>query len=162
MPDGTSKLGKIATQIAAEGGTADPFVGTFTFQYTRDSCHLLRQPLFRVLSPADPSVQLKFATDYTWQAQLGWTLIHRKFDAFGYHLEFSLQQSIGRQFGAESKESAFIASLLAGEVKYPIAKSNLAVAIEGAFAGRHQDDKVWKVTFDGSFKFVWEFDAVFK
>jgi hypothetical protein len=162
MPDGTSQLGKIDTQIAAEGGTAEPFAGTFTFQYTRDSCHLLRQPLFSVLSPSDPSFSFQFATNYTWQAQLGWTLVNRKFMVIGQYLDFSLEQSVARQFGEKSKERAVIANMLQGQLKYKILKSHIYAAIEGGFAASHQDDGKWKVGLNGAFKIGWEIDFVFK
>jgi hypothetical protein len=162
MPDGTSQLGKIDAAIAAEGGTTDPFTGTFSFQYTRDSAHLLRKPLFGVLSPADPSFGFTFATNYTWQAKLGWTLVKYKFPVLGQYFEFSLDQSVARQFGEQSKERAVIADLLQGQLKYQIAKSNIALAGEVGIAGSRLDTGKWQLGFDGAIKLVWEIDFAFK
>lgn len=162
MPDGTSQLGKIDAAIAAEGATGEPFTGAFTYQYVRDGFHLLPQPLFSVLSPSDPNLQLKFTTNWHWQALLGWTLLKRNFVLLGQHLEFSMEQSIGAEFGPGSKEHGFIATLLQGQVKYPVTRSNIYLAAEVGFSGAPSDDKNWKLGFDGAIKIGWEFDVAFK
>ena len=67
--------GQIDLQAAAQGDTSGSVLGTFTVQYTRDGFHLLPQPLFGCLDIYDPALQFQFATDHSWQAQFGWTLL---------------------------------------------------------------------------------------
>lgn len=115
-----------------------------------------------MLNPSDPNLQLKFTTNWHWQAQLGWTLLKKNFVLFGQHLEYSWEQSVGAEFGPGAKEHGFVATLLQGQLKYPITKSHIYVAAETAFSGAPSDDGKWKVNFEYGIKVGLEFDVVFK
>jgi hypothetical protein len=155
-------LGQIDLQAAAQGDTSGSFVGTVTVQYTRDNFHLLPQPLFHVLPVTDPSLQLQFATDHSWQAQFGWTLLKRQWPLFGSHLDFSLQQAVSRQFGVSSAESAWIANLLQGQAQFPISHSNLYAFAQATFYGRRNDDGTWAAGLQGTIGIGWQLEAVFQ
>jgi hypothetical protein len=155
-------LGQIDLQAAAQGDTSGGFTGQFTVQFTRDNFHLLAQPLFGRLNIYDPSLQLQFATDHTWQAQFGWTLMKRQWDLFGLHFDFSLQQAVSRQFGPDSKESAWIMNVLQGQVQTPIRQSNVYMFAQGTFYGRRDDnDASWHGGFQGTIGVGWQLEAVF-
>lgn len=160
---GTSNthLGQIDLQAAAQGDTSGSFTGTFTVQFTRDNFHLLQQPLFGCLNIYDPSLQLQFATDHTWQAQFGWTLFKHQWQRFGTHIDFSLQQAVSRQFGQDSHESAWIANLLQGQAQIPISRSNVYMFAQGTFYGRRNDDSSWSAGFQGTLGVGWQLEALF-
>lgn len=158
---GATHLGQIDQQAALQGDTSGGFVGTYTIQFTRDNFHLLQQPLFGSLNIYDPSLQLQFATDHTWQAQFGWTLFKHSWDVFGTHLDFSLQQAISRQFGDTSAESAWIANLLQGQAQIPIDHSNVYMFAQGTFYGRRNDDTTWGAGFQGTIGVGWSLEAIF-
>ncbi len=160
--DGGTHLGQIDLQAAGQGDTSGGFVGQFTVQYTRDGFHLAPQPLFGVLNIYDPSLQFQFATDHTWQAQFGWTLLKHQWDVFGQHLDFSLQQAVSRQFGPSAQESAWIANLLQGQAQVPVAKSNVYLFAQGTFYGRRNDDSSWGAGFQGTLGVGWQLEAVFR
>src|ERR1051326_8586011 len=141
--------GQIDQQAALQGDTSGSVVGTFTVQYTRDGFHLLPQPLFGSLNIYDPALQFQFATDHSWQAQFGWTLLKHRWDVFGQHLDFSLQQAVSRQFGTDSSQSAWIANLLQGQAQVPVKKSNIYLFAQGSFYGRANDDSTWSAGFQG-------------
>lgn len=158
---GDTHLGQIDLQAAAQGDTAGSFVGQFTVQYTRDNFHLLPQPLFRYIDPQDPSLQFQFATDYSWQVQFGWTLLKRKWDVLGTHIDFSLQQAVSRQFGQDSKQSAWIVNLAQGQAQVPVKSSNVYLFMQGTFYGRRNDDTSWGGGLQGTLGFGWQLEATF-
>lgn len=164
MTNGESRthLGQIDLQAAAQGDTSSSFVGTFTVQFTRDNFHLLQQPLFGRLNVYDPSLQLQFATDHTWQAQFGWTLLKHKWDVFGQHLDLSLQQAVSRQFGPTAPESAWIVNLLQGQAQVPVARSNIYLFAQGTFYGRRNDDTTWAAGLQGTIGIGWQLEATFQ
>lgn len=158
---GTTHLGQIDQQAAAQGDTAGSFVGQYTIQFTRDNFHLLQQPLFGYLDIQDPSLQLQFATDHTWQAQFGWTLFKHQWSVFGNQLDFSLQQSVARQFGPDAAQSAWIANLLQGQAQIPVKHSNIYMFAQGTFYGRRNDDSTWGAGLQGTIGIGWQIEATF-
>jgi len=153
--------GQIDLQAAAQGDTSGSVVGTFTVQYTRSDFHLLPQPLFGCLNIYDPALQFQFATDHSWQAQFGWTLLKSRWDVFGQHVDLSLQQAVSRQFGTDSSQSAWIANLLQGQAQVPIKGSNIYMFGQGTFYGRRNDDTTWAAGFQGTLGIGWQLEAHF-
>lgn len=162
MGEHGTHLGQIDLQAAAQGDTAGSFTGQFTVQFTRDNFHLLPQPLFKNLNIFDPSLQLQFATDHTWQAQFGWTVFKHQWGVFGTHLDFSLGQAVSRQFGPTAAESAFVANLLQGQVQVPLSRSNVYMFAQGTFYGRRNDDGTWAGGLQGTIGVGWQLEAIFQ
>lgn len=161
MSEHDTAKNQIDLQAAAQGDTAGSFVGQFTLQYTRSGFHLLPQPLFGTLNILDPSLQLQFATDHTWQAQFGWTLLQHQWKPFGHKLDFSLQQAVARQYGPTAKETAWIANLLQAQAQTPIASSNVYLFAQGTFYGRRNDDHTWGAGLQGTVGVGWQIDVTF-
>lgn len=155
-------VGSIDLQAAAQGDTAGSFVGQFTVQFTKDDFHLLPQPLFGSLDIMDPSLQFQFSTDHSWQAQLGWTMLKTKWSVVGTHLDLSLQQSVARQFGTDSSQSAWVANLVQGQAQWAIPHaSNLYLFLQGTFYGQRADDGQWRSGLQGTFGIGWQLQASF-
>jgi hypothetical protein len=139
--------GAIAVEAAAEGDTSSGFEGTMTFEFAFNDFHLLRRPLFGLLNPSDPAFSFTYSTDFTWQARFGWTLVQRSWPALGSHLEFSLEQGIGAQFGHDSSEHAWIVDFLQGGVKYPVRRSNIYLFGQVGFSGQYNGASGWTAGF---------------
>ncbi len=118
--------------------------------------------MFGSLDIYDPSLQLQFATDHSWQAQFGWTLLKHRWDVFGQHLDFSLQQAVSRQFGVDSSQSAWMANLLQGQAQMPVKQSNIYMFAQVSFYGRRNDDATWAAGFTGTVGIGWQLEAHFR
>lgn len=157
MPDGgpVTSIGQIDVQVMPPGET---FTGNFQLTYNVPTIHTLPQPLFRAMDALHPSLQWTLATDHTWQAQLGWTLLKRQWLVLGERLEFSLQQSIGRQFGDSSAERAFIANLLQGQLQTQPDRSGVYLFAQGTWFGRRTDENTFVTGFQATIGCGWQFD----
>lgn len=154
--------GQIDYQAAAQGDTSGSVTGSFSLQYTCKGFHQLPQPLFRHLGILDPALQVQFATDHTWQAQFGWTLLQHQWEVFGQQLDLSLQQSVARQFGESSSQSAWIANLLQGQAQVTPKSSSINFFAQVGFYGRRNDDGTWQAGFQGTIGVGVELEVLFK
>ncbi len=157
----TQQQGAISVEAAAEGDTSEGFEGTMTFEFNFGDFHLLPRPLFGLINPSDPAFSISYSTNFSWQAKFGWTLLQRSWPAFGSHLEFSLEQGIGAQFGHDSTEHAWIVDFLQGGVKYPIRRSNIYLFGEVGFSGQYNHAGGWTAGFTTGLGVGIELETVF-
>jgi len=148
-------LVKIDVQAFPPGET---ITGTFSLTYSFPKIHQLPQPLFGAMSVLNPTLQFGFATDQTWQAQIGWTLIKRQWSVLGQRLDFSLQQSVARQFGPSAAETMWVANLLQGQLQTEPNRAGVYLSLQGSFLGRRTDERVWSAGFQGMLGLGWQFD----
>lgn len=148
-------LGQVDIQAHPPGET---FTGHFQIAFQGNDVHLLPQPLFGQLNLYDPTLQFSFDTDHSWQAQIGWTLFKHQWTIVGQHLDFSLQQSIARQYGDSAKETMWVANLLQGHIQTQPDRAGVYVFMEGAFTGQRTDAHVWSAGFEGNIGLGWQFD----
>jgi hypothetical protein len=165
MADGSGPHGQIDAQIAAQGDTSSgSATGTLTTQITLADWHLLNQPILH-LNILDPSVQFQFATDRTWQAQLGWGLLKREWPRFTNKLSFGVQQAVARQFGENSSQSAWVFNILQGQGQVDITKiqtSTLYIFAQTTFYASRQDDGNWRAGFQQTVGFGLQLEMLFR
>lgn len=157
MTDPVIDLGHVDVQAFPPGET---ITGTFSLSYSLPEIHLLPQPVFGAMSVLSPQLSFGFATDHTWQAQLGWTLIKRQWSVLGQRLDFSMQQSVARQFGSSAAETMWIANLLQGQVQTQPNRAGVYGFVQGTFFGRRTDERAWSAGFQGMIGLGWQFDIL--
>jgi hypothetical protein len=148
-------LGQVDVQAFPPGET---ITGTFSMSYSFPTIHELPQPVFGAMSVLNPTLQFGFATDQTWQAQLGWTLVKRQWSVLGQRLDVSLQQSVARQFGPTAAETMWVANLLQGQLQSQPSRAGVYVYLQGGFFGRRTDERAWSAGFQGTLGLGWQFD----
>ncbi len=158
MTDPVIDLGQVDVQAFPPGET---ITGNFSVTYSFPEIHTLPQPVFGAMSVLNPTLQFGFATDHTWQAQLGWTLIKRQWSVLGERLDFSLQQSVSRQFGPSAAETTWVANLLQGQLQTQPNRAGVYMYLQGSFFGRRTDESTWSAGFQGTLGVGWQFDLAF-
>lgn len=165
MGDDDGPHGQIDAQIAAQGDTSSgSAAGTLTTQITLADWHLRDKPIIG-LNILDPSVQFQFATDRTWQAQLGWGLLKREWPQFTNKLSLSVQQSVARQFGENAMQSGWVLNILQGQGQVDITKiqsSTLYVFAQTSFFATRQDDGNWRAGFQQTVGFGLQLEMFFR
>lgn len=155
MTGPVTNLGQVDVQAFPPGET---ITGTFSLSYSLPEIHQLPQPVFGAMSVLNPQLQFGFATDHTWQAQLGWTLIKRQWSMLGQRLDFSMQQSVARQFGPSAAETMWMANLLQGQLQTQPNRAGVYGFVQGSFFGRRTDENTWSAGLQGMIGLGWQFD----
>jgi len=80
----------------------------------------------------------------------------------GERLDFSLQQSVSRQYGPSAAETMWVANLLQGQLQTQPSRSGVYMYLQGSFFGRRTDENTWSAGFQGMLGVGWQFDLSFR
>lgn len=120
--DTSAPVGSLSVGVGEQYDSIDKFTTQVTIQYTKNDFHLAPTSLFGQLNIMDPALSIQFASDYTWQTQLGWTVLKHSWSGVAGNLDVSLQQAVGYQFAQQPDQQALVLQLLQGQADYTVPK----------------------------------------